>query len=127
MKHQELICDFGILRELRKRENMSIAELSEQSGVSASVISKLERNQNTAEMDTLYRIARVFGLTLSDLISLAENKTSHCVEAERYKPNESYELTRGMSIQFDALLPHTYETLEETEIIIVHLRKGKRF
>ena len=35
MKHQELICDFGILRELRKRENMSIAELSEQSGVSA--------------------------------------------------------------------------------------------
>ena len=57
MKHQELICDFGILRELRKRENMSIAELSEQSGVSASVISKLERNQNTAEMDTLYRIA----------------------------------------------------------------------
>ena len=77
MKHQELICDFGILRELRKRENMSIAELSEQSGVSASVISKLERNQNTAEMDTLYRIARVFGLTLSDLISLAENKTSH--------------------------------------------------
>ena len=42
-------------------------------------------------------------------------------------PNESYELTRGMSIQFDALLPHTYETLEETEIIIVHLRKGKRF
>ena len=82
MKHQELICDFGILRELRKRENMSIAELSEQSGVSASVISKLERNQNTAEMDTLYRIARVFGLTLSDLISLAENKTSHCVEAE---------------------------------------------
>ena len=170
MKHQELICDFGILRELRKRENMSIAELSEQSGVSASVISKLERNQNTAEMDTLYRIARVFGLTLSDLISLAENKTSHCVEAEPYKsgdfdfdrvnygnmrcmhasakkgaklsspelhrddyelrfslPNESYELTRGMSIQFDALLPHTYETLEETEIIIVHLRKGKRF
>ena len=178
MKHQELICDFGILRELRKRENMSIAELSEQSGVSPSVISKLERNQNTAEMDTLYRIARVFGLTLSDLISLAENKTSHCVEAERYKsgdfdfdrvnygnmrcmhasakkgaklsspelhrddyelcwvlkgrlrfslPNESYELTRGMSIQFDALLPHTYETLEETEIIIVHLRKGKRF
>ena len=164
MKHQELICDFGILRELRKRENMSIAELSEQSGVSASVISKLERNQNTAEMDTLYRIARVFGLTLSDLISLAENKTSHCVvnygnmrcmhasakkgaklsspelHRDDYElcwvlkgrlrfslPNESYELTRGMSIQFDALLPHTYETLEETEIIIVHLRKGKRF
>lgn len=178
MTCREMICDFGILRELRKRENMSIADLSVRSGVAASVISKLERNQNTAEMDTLYRIARVFGLTLSDLISLAENRTSHRVAAERYKsgdfefdrvnygnmrcmhavakkgaklsspelhrddyelcwvlkgrlrftlPNESCDLTRGMSIQFDALLPHSYETLEDTELIIVHLHKGKRF
>ncbi len=175
---EDLICDFAILRELRKNAEMSIAELSERSGVSASVISKLERNQNTAEMDTLYRIARVFGLTLSDLISLAEKKTSHCVRAERYQsgdfefdrvnygnmrcmhasakkgaclsapelhrddyelcwvirgklrfslPNESHVLKRGMSIQFDALLPHTYEALEDSEILIVHLRKGKRF
>jgi Helix-turn-helix. len=49
---EDLICDFAILRELRKSAEMSIAELSERSGVSASVISKLERNQNTAEMDT---------------------------------------------------------------------------
>ena len=32
-----------------------------------------------------------------------------------------------MSIQFDALLHHTYEALEDVEIILVHLRKGKRF
>ena len=178
MSETDLICDFGILRELRKRENMSIAELSERSGISASVISKLERNRNIAEMDTLYRIARVFGLTLSDLISLAENRTSHCVGQERYQsgdfifervsyanmrcmhagakkgakvsrpelhrddyelcwvlkgrlrfslPNEAYELKQGESIQFDALLEHTYEALEDSELIIVHLRKGKRF
>jgi Cupin domain. len=42
-------------------------------------------------------------------------------------PNESHVLKRGMSIQFDALLPHTYEALEDSEILIVHLRKGKRF
>ena len=178
MEEKDRICDFGILRELRKRENMSIAELAERSGISASVISKLERNRNAAEMDTLYRIARVFGLTLSDLISLAENRTAHCVNAERYKsgdivfervsyanmrcmhavakkgakvsrpelhrddyelcwvlkgrlrftlPRESYEGKQGMSIQFDALLEHTYEALEDSELIIVHLKKGKRF
>lgn len=175
---QEAICNFMILRELRKREHLSIAELSEKSGVSASVISKLERNQSSAEMDTLYRIARVFGMTLSDLISLAENQTAHLVREEKYKsgdftfnrvsygnmrtmyafakkgsrlskpelhrddyellwvlrgmlkitlPNESYELTAGMSIQFDALLSHSYEVLEDCELIITHLRKGKRF
>lgn len=173
-----MICNFSILRELRKHADMNIAELSQKSGVSASVISKLERNQTTAEMETLYRLAKVFGLTLSDLISLAENRTSHTSESEEYKsgdflfnrvdygnmramhvsapknaklsrpelhrddyelcwvikgtirfslPNETYTLKSGESIQFDALLPHNYETLEESEFFIVHLKKGKRF
>ena len=77
-------CDFRILRDLRKRERMSIEELSQKSGISPSVISKLERNRNIPEMDTLYRIARVFSLTLADLISLAENRSSHSVEEEQY-------------------------------------------
>ena len=98
------------------------------------------------------------GLTLSDLISLAENQTAHLVREEKYKsgdflfrrvsygnlramhafarkgsqlskpelhrddyellwvlrgalkitlPNESYQLTQGMSIHFDALLSHS--------------------
>jgi uncharacterized cupin superfamily protein len=42
-------------------------------------------------------------------------------------PDEKYVLKQGMSVQFDALLPHTYEVLEDAEIIIVHLRKEKRF
>jgi transcriptional regulator with XRE-family HTH domain len=173
-----MICDFSILRELRKQHELSIAKLAEKSGVSASVISKLERNQQTAEMDTLFRLAKVFGLTLSDFISLAENRISHRVQSERYVsgdfifdrvdygnmrsmhavapagakltapslhrddyelfwvlkgrvrfhlPKESCELKSGESIQFDALLPHTYEALEDSEIIITHLKKGKRF
>ena len=32
-----------------------------------------------------------------------------------------------MSLQFDALMPHTYEVLEDCEIIIIHLKKGNRF
>ena len=80
-----MICDFSILRELRKLHQLSIADLSAQSGVSASVISKLERNQTAGEMETCFRLARVFGLTLSDLISLAENRTSHRTAAKNYK------------------------------------------
>ena len=173
-----MICDFSILRELRKQHHMNIADLSGKTGVSASVISKLERNLITAEMETLFRLARSFGLTLSDFISLAENRTSHMVRSERYRsgdflfdrtdygnmrsmhgfapagaelstpalhrddyemfwvirgkvrfslPDETHELTAGDSIQFDALLPHSYKVLEECEVFIVHLKKGKRF
>ena len=173
-----MICDFSILRELRKQFNISIAELAAKSGVSASVISKLERNKSNGEVETLFRLAKVFGLTLSDLIALAENRTSHLAKSERYTsgdfvfdrvdygnmrlmhasapagaklstpslhrddyelfwvrsgsvlfelPQECYTLNRGDSIQFDALLPHTYQAISDCEIIIVHLKKDKRF
>lgn len=173
-----MICDFSILRELRKQHAMSIGELSMRSGISASVISKLERNLTTGELETIYRLARVFGLTLTDLVSLAEKRSSHLAQAQSYHsgdfhfsrvdygnlramhaiapkgarlstpelhrddyelcwvlkgklrfslPNETYELSGGESLQFDALLSHTYEVLEDCEIIITHLRKDKRF
>ena len=172
------IYDFSILRELRKREGLSIAEFSENSGVSASVISKLERNQSVAELETIFRLARVLGLTASDLIALAENRTAHLASSRKYRnegfsfesvnygnmrcirgtapagakiskprmhrddyelcwvlkghiifylPNEKHDLKTGESIQFDAMLEHTYEALEDCEIILVHMRKNKRF
>ena len=172
------IYDFSIIRDLRKREELNIADLSEKSGVSASVISKLERNQCIAELETIFRLAKVFGITASDLIALAENRTAHQCTATKhvsdgfvfseiayknlkclhgkapagskvsrphlhrddyelcwvlsgrlkfYLPNEKYELSAGDSIQFDALLAHTYEAVEKCEIIIIHLHKDNRF
>lgn len=172
------ICDFSILRELRKRSGISIELLAQKSQVSASVISKLERNCSSAEMETLYKIAKVFNLTLSDLVSLAEKRTSQKKESERYisgdfhfervsygnircmhafvhtgekvsngevhgddyevcfvlqgkmritLPGEIVELKKGQSVQFDALLPHTYEALADSQIIIIHQGKDKRF
>ena len=64
--------DFSILRDLRKKANLNIADVSAESGVAASVISKLERNRTRAELDTLYRLARVFGITAAELLNLAE-------------------------------------------------------
>lgn len=69
--------DFAVLRVLRRRAGLTIAEVSARSGISPAVLSKLERNQSRAELDTLFRIARVFGLSALDLIALAEAPLSH--------------------------------------------------
>lgn len=69
--------DFSVLRELRKREGLSISEVSERSGVSPAVISKLERNKSLADLDTLYKVGRVFGMHPSDLLSLVEKQAAH--------------------------------------------------
>lgn len=82
--------DFSVLRELRKREKLSIAEVSQRSGVSAAVISKLERNQTLAGLDTLYRIGRVFGMHPSDLLGLVETQAAHRVES-RVRQNNGIE------------------------------------
>lgn len=70
--------NFSVLRDLRKRENMTIADLSERTGISPAVISKLERNQTVAELKTIFRIARAFGLTAAELLALVESRTAQC-------------------------------------------------
>jgi len=72
--------DFSVLRDLRKQAALSIENVSERSGISPSVISKLERNQTSAELSTLFRLGRVFGMTTQDLIALAESRTAHLSE-----------------------------------------------
>lgn len=170
--------DFSIVRDLRKRARLTLADVSERSGLSPSVISKLERNQTAAELDTLFRLSRVFDLNTTDLISLAESRTAQKVAGTSYVsgefsfrrvafnnvkafrgsapkgaavkrpdihadiyevcwvfsgriliqlPRERHELGPDDSLQFDGALDHTYEALEASDFLIIHLNKGKRF
>ncbi|MGF1447838.1 MAG: helix-turn-helix domain-containing protein [Opitutales bacterium] len=170
--------DFSVLRTLRKREGLTLDELSARSGVSAAVISKLERNQSQAELETLARLARVFGQSASDLLALAEAPLAQRARSTEYAsdgfhferlhygnltafrgrapsgacvsraeihqddyevcwvvrgrvqltlPHQTLRLGAGEAAQFDAIEAHTYEALEPSELILLHLRKPKRF
>jgi transcriptional regulator with XRE-family HTH domain len=85
MNPQGLTLDFSIIRELRKRAGMTLVEVSQKSGVSIAGLSKIERNQNMAELDTLYRLARVFGLSATDLLGLIESCSAHRKDAQLYE------------------------------------------
>jgi transcriptional regulator with XRE-family HTH domain len=170
--------DFSVLRTLREQREMTLAQLSEASGVSVAVISKLERNQQSAELETLYRLARAFGLSATDLMAMAESQLAHRTDEKAYRsgdfkfrqikyanvvahlgnapagakvnrpeihhddtevcwvtegklrlvlPHETCELGAGESIQFDAIQQHTYEALADSQFVILHLRKDKRY
>lgn len=170
--------DFSVVRELRKRSGLTLSDVAERSGISVPVLSKLERNQNLCEIDTLYRLARVFDLSASDLLSLAEDCSAQRGKARQYQsglfefeklsyhglavfyarakagqrlskpeahgneyeicwvrrgqvcirlPQEQHLLKAGEAVKFDAVLEHTYEILEDAELILVHLTKAHRF
>lgn len=76
--------DFSIVRDLRTREGLTQEELAQRAGLSTSALSKFERNQNPVELETLYRIARAFHLSASDLLSLAESVAVHPKSITRY-------------------------------------------
>lgn len=169
--------DFSVLRLLRKREGLTLEALANSSGVSMAVLSKLERNQSRAELDTLYKVARAFSMSASDLIGLAEARLAKNVRETRYEhdgfhfrkiaygnstcfygtaakgkavrrpeihhddyetcwvlkgcirinlPQEFREIRAGEAVQFDAVLEHTYEALEDSEFILTHVRKENR-
>jgi len=170
--------DFTVLRELRKHHDLTIGVVSQRSGISEAVISKLERNQSTAELDTLFRLARVFGMNAADLLALAESRTAHKKAAKPHEsggfvfnevdyanvrclygraraggivsrpeihrddfevcwvmnghlritlPSEKHDLRKGDALQFDAILPHSYEAVTDVDVLILHLVKPKRF
>ena len=170
--------NFEILRELRKREGWTIDELSSKTGVSPAVISKLERNQTSAELTTLFSLSRAFGMNTTDLLLLAESRTSHRATESSHRsgafsfreiqygnirallgearaggqvsnpeihhddlevcwvlrgrirvqlPHEQPVIKAGECVQFDAILEHSYEVIEDCQILILHLKKGKRF
>jgi len=170
--------DFSVIRRLREQHEMTLSDLSQASKVSIGVISKLERNQTSAELDTIFRLARAFGLSATDLLAMTESALAHRVKETSYRsgpftfrqvrfanvvgllgeapagasvkrpeihhddtevcwivagrlrlvlPHETFELTEGVSIQFDAILEHTYEALTDCRLIILHLRKDKRY
>lgn len=77
--------DFSVLREIRKRSEMTLGELSARSGVSVAVISKLERNQTQAEVQTLFKLGRVFGMRATDILTLAEAPLANKKESEVYQ------------------------------------------
>lgn len=169
--------DFSILRTLRQQAGLTLEQVSQSSGISVAVISKLERNQNVAELETLYKLARVFALNGAELLALAESPLALRRSAVAYQSghfrfsrlsfanldlffgtattgaslarpeahsddheicwvlkgrlkltvnHDEYTLEPGEGLQFDAVQPHGYEALENTELLLIHLRKHQR-
>lgn len=56
------------LREMRMRRGLRLADLSESTGVSISILSRLESGLRNPSLDVLLKIARAFHVPLDDLV-----------------------------------------------------------
>lgn len=56
------------IQRLRKAYNMSLGELSEQSGVAKSIISQIERNETNPTISTVWRLSRALDTTIEEVL-----------------------------------------------------------
>ncbi|MGH6855303.1 MAG: helix-turn-helix domain-containing protein [Aestuariivirga sp.] len=56
------------IQRLRKAYNLSLGELSEQSGVAKSIISQIERNETNPTISTVYRLSKALDTTIDEVL-----------------------------------------------------------
>lgn len=73
------------LQKLRKDNNLSQEQLAEKIGVSRQAISKWERGEATPDSDNLICLAKIYNISLDELISSKEEKGSNNMNEESKK------------------------------------------
>lgn len=84
------------VRALREAMDLSLRDLAERSGVSAPMLSQVERGETSPTLVTAGRIASGLELTLSQLLRLDESGSVSIVRAQDVRSNES---RRGHSVE----------------------------
>jgi transcriptional regulator with XRE-family HTH domain len=62
------------VQRLRKAYNLSLSELSEQSGVAKSIISQIERNETNPTLSTIWRLAQALDVSIERVLQTAEDE-----------------------------------------------------
>lgn len=92
-----------VINEYRKKQGLTIAELSEQSNISRGMFSKIENGHVSPSLDSLYRISRALGVPLSAFFKEFDNEEGN---AQLIRSDESLEVVRR-----GTKVGHTYHLL----------------
>mgnify|MGYP004564950627 CR=1 FL=1 len=119
------------VKELRKKQNITLSTLAEQTGLSVGFLSKLEHDQTSPTIANLHKICEALHLTLNDILSEDEPDDRMLVVRKDERPElflsedgklQYASITRGSTllqatairVEPDAvypLMPHTHDEL----------------
>ncbi len=79
------------IRELRRKDHLTIADVATQAGISSGMLSKIENGQTSTSLDTLTGIAGALGVSLSQLFRDFDPPTGG---AQLVKANQGMQVVR---------------------------------
>jgi transcriptional regulator with XRE-family HTH domain len=104
------------VRELRKKRNWTLEELSAACGVSRSMLSEIERLHANPTLAVAFRIAQAFGMSLGELVEAPTATPS--IEVIRAN-DRSYHYRSDRHCQIRTLSPlHLEKSVEYYEIVL---------
>ena len=62
------------VQRLRKAYNLTLSELSEQSGVAKSIISQIERNETNPTLATIWRLSQALDISIERVLKAADDE-----------------------------------------------------
>ena len=89
------------LYELRKKHNLSQEELAERLGVSRQAVSKWERSEASPDTDNIIALAKIYGLTLDELIYGEKEEKCEEEHGQEQVDNSADESSKNVFINVD--------------------------
>ncbi len=85
----------NLLSEYRKRANLTQKQVGDHIGISSQAVSKWETGQSEPDIDTLYKLAQLYGTTVDELVGRApqEEKEEATASSEK-KPSPFLEAVK---------------------------------
>ncbi len=134
----------NVIRELRLKDNLTIAEVAAQAGISRGMVSKIENGQVSTSLETLSKIAQAMGVSLAHLFrhynmpsgsaQLVKNGEGMEVVRRGTRRGHTYHLLaydQGPKKTFEPFLitmddaSEVFPTFEHPGIEFIHMLKGR--
>jgi transcriptional regulator with XRE-family HTH domain len=134
----------NVIRELRLKDNLTIAEVAAQAGISRGMVSKIENGQVSTSLETLSKIAQALGVSLAHLFrhynmpsggaQLVKNGAGMEVVRRGTRRGHTYHLLaydQGPKKTFEPFLitmddaSEVFPTFEHPGTEFIHMLKGK--
>ena len=107
------------LRAQREAVGLSLRELARRVGVSASLISQIERDKVNPSVSTLYALVRELGLGMGDLFSQGDVPPSaaHASRGPHVTPDERAVISLASGVTWERLTPAADASVEFLRVV----------
>ena len=78
-------CDFSVIRNLRKKWGITAEELAKKANLTRATVGHLESGEGNPTIETIHALSRVFQLSSSELVRLAEVTQCETAETKKFK------------------------------------------